>query len=294
MVTKYMAQAVKERIPDIDLKTVQMVCETFCETILAEVKGGNDVILRSFVKFKRVVRNPRNFTNVNSGKVTSKPKRYALSISVMAGTKVVFDEMTVNPDDEGTNSKTTSGDTTNDEDEDEVPKKRAPKKKVDETVDKPARKKAAPKKKVVADKETSDVEKEISDKSDKEISDKSDKEISDKSDKEISDKSDKEISDKDEGVKPARKKAPKKNVIAESSGDDNKENSDKDEVAKPARKKAAPRKKDDEAAKEDADAEVKVKAVKAVKAKKTKDAMSSDLEVEEQKIKKHKFDSDSE
>jgi nucleoid DNA-binding protein len=131
MVTKYMAQAVKERIPDMDLKTVQMVCETFCETILGEVMGGNDVILRNFAKFKRAVRNPRDFTNVNSGKVTHKPKRYALSISVMAATKVAFEALEVDSDDDGKKKVTDDSDSESDEIK---PKKKAAKKVVKKVV----------------------------------------------------------------------------------------------------------------------------------------------------------------
>jgi nucleoid DNA-binding protein len=101
MISKALAEKINASNSDWSFEDsdVQRICEGFCQYIIDNVKRGETVNLTNFAKFARALRKERTFTSPNdkTNKIT-KPDRYALSITVMAGVKEEFEKLTVNGD----------------------------------------------------------------------------------------------------------------------------------------------------------------------------------------------------
>jgi nucleoid DNA-binding protein len=101
MISKALAEKVNASNSDWSFEDsdVQRICEGFCQYIIDNVKRGETVNLTNFAKFARALRKERTFTSPNdkTNKIT-KPDRYALSITVMAGVKEEFEKLNVSGD----------------------------------------------------------------------------------------------------------------------------------------------------------------------------------------------------
>jgi len=100
MIPKALAIAVKESNNDINVSVddVKVICETLFVYILDQVKGGKDVTITNFLKFKRNLNKARTFRKPKSEETTSKPERYSLSVKIMANTKTAFEQIPVASD----------------------------------------------------------------------------------------------------------------------------------------------------------------------------------------------------
>ena len=97
MMPAAMAKSIVAANPELGVTAtkLQEICEVMFTHVIEETKKDEKVNFPNFLKFERVPRNPRVFTNPKSGELINKPMRYTLVVSVMAALKKQFEEIPV-------------------------------------------------------------------------------------------------------------------------------------------------------------------------------------------------------